>query len=130
MAELRSSALWRLLSNRPDLLVNHATAYGALIEEQASLKFAGWRRTAIRQCIVLLAIGVACVSAEVAVMLWAIGGTLNMTGGVTLVMAPLLPLLVAAWFSRPESSTKPPPLSQVLQAQIKADWSLLQDPRA
>jgi hypothetical protein len=130
MAELRSSALWHLLSNRPDLLVNHATAYGALIEEQASLKFAGWRRTAIRQCVVLVALGVACVSAEVAVMLWAVGTSLSLTAGVTLVVAPLVPLLIAAWFSRTDTAVELPPLSQLLQAQIKADWSLLQDPPA
>jgi hypothetical protein len=130
MAELRSSALWRLLSNRPDLLVNHATAYGALIEEQASLKFAGWRRTAIRQCIVLIALGVACISAEVAVMLWAVSASMTTAAGVTLIVAPLLPLLVALWFNRSETGSESPPISQVLQAQFKADWSMLQDPPA
>jgi hypothetical protein len=130
MAELRSSALWRLLSNRPDLLVNHATAYGALIEEQASLKFAGWRRTAIRQGIAFVALGVAFISAEVAVMLWAVSASMTSVASVTLIAAPLLPLLVAAWFGRSETASESPTISQILQAQIKADWSLMQDPPA
>jgi Kef-type K+ transport system membrane component KefB len=119
-----------LLSNRPDLLVNHATAYGALIEEQASLKFAGWRRTAIRQGIVLIALGVACISAEVAVMLWAVSTSLTPAAGVTLIVTPILPLLIAGWFNRSEAGIESPAISQVLQAQIRADWSVLQDPGA
>ncbi len=128
MAELRSKALWRLLSTRPELLVNHAAAYGALIEEQASIKFAGWRRTAIRQAIALIALGVACVSIEVAVMLWAVSSTLTTAAGVTLIVAPLVPLLVAAWFARTVPGDDTPPISKVLQEQFKADWALFEDP--
>lgn len=127
MAELRFPALWRLLSQRPDLLAHHAVAYGALIEEQASLKFAGWRRTVIRQLAIVLMLGIALASAELAFLLWLVSTVISPAAGLAMLLAPLLPLAIALylWLSAPDLQT--PPVSRVFQEQMAADWQLLQD---
>lgn len=127
MAELRFPALWRLLSQRPDLLAHHAVAYGALIEEQASLKFSGWRRTLLRQFAIVLALGVALASGELAFLLWLVSPAVSPATCIALVAAPLLPLCIALYLCLTAPQTQDPPVARIFKDQLAADWQLLQD---
>jgi hypothetical protein len=85
--------LLALLVTQPQLLVDHAQAYGALLGEEFGQASAAWQRRALLQVAALCFLGVTAVLAGVAVMLWvALGVPANVLW--VLVVIPLLPLLI------------------------------------
>jgi cytochrome bd-type quinol oxidase subunit 2 len=87
--------LLALIANRPQLLVDHARAYAALVDEEFDSAFASWRRRAILLVVALFCTLVAAVLAGVAVMLWTVNPGLQTPASWVLLATPLVPLLAA-----------------------------------
>lgn len=113
-----------LLATRPHLLVDHAQAYGALLQEELGLAGAAWQRQFLLQVAVVCFLGVTTVLAGMAIMLWVtVGVTANATW--MLVVIPVFSFLIAVVClllalrpNRPESFAN-------LSRQINADMALL-----
>ncbi len=116
----------RLALDRPDLLVNHASAYAALAQSTAQATIASWRWRLV--CLVLLVVGavLAVGLAGVALMLHALNLTQPTTA--TLWLVPMVPALVAAlggWLALRPS----PPSTQDWAQQFASDVALFKDHR-
>lgn len=87
--------LFALLVTRPQLLVEHALAYSALLNQESGLAYAAWRRQTLLWLVALGCAAVALVLAGVAVMLWAVTPVAPVHAPWVLLGVPLLPLAVA-----------------------------------
>ncbi|APW48409.1 hypothetical protein RA876_12220 [Rhodoferax antarcticus] len=83
-----------LLATRPQLLVDHAQAYAALVNEESGLAYGVWLRRVLLYVIALCAVSVAAVLAGVATLLWFTVAPPASALGV-LVAVPAVPLLLA-----------------------------------
>jgi cytochrome bd-type quinol oxidase subunit 2 len=88
--------LLALLATRPQLLVDHAQAYAALVDEEFEAAFNCWQRRVMLQALALCLLGVAAVLAGVALMLWAVNPVLQSDAPWLLLATPVVPLLGAA----------------------------------
>lgn len=122
---LQTSALWRLLTQHPEVLGRHAMAYALLVQEQLGLSLQRAQRAVLRGVLLLLCVGVTWVCASVALMLWAISPAQPPAVLAVLVGLVLLPLLVALGLWLVPSASKGPSLLEILQEQLQADWELL-----
>lgn len=117
--------LLTLLATRPQLLVDHAQAYGGLLHEEFAQSFTSWRRWAMLQAVALCCLSVTAVLGGVAVMLWAVMPTLTIHAQWTLVAMPMLPLLVAALCMWIASRQYPTDAFGNLGRQLGADIAML-----
>ena len=116
--------LLALLATRPQLLVDHAQAYGALLGEEFGRASAAWERRALLQAAALCCLSVAAVLAGVAVMLWVtVAAPSNVLW--VLVATPVLPLftaIICLWLARQPTGGES---FANLSRQINADLALL-----
>ena len=87
--------LLALLATRPQLLIDHAQAYAALVNDDFDQAFTAWRRRAVLQTATMVCLAVAVVLAGVALMMWAVNPQLQLYASWVLCATPLIPLLVA-----------------------------------
>jgi cytochrome bd-type quinol oxidase subunit 2 len=118
-------ALLALLATRPQLLVDHACAYAALVDEEFDIAFAAWRRRVALLAVALCCVVVAAVLAGVALMLWAVNPVLQSYAPWVLWSTPMLPLLGAATCLVLARNAKPNNAFANLGRQISADISML-----
>ena len=88
--------LFALLATQPQLLVEHALAYSALINQELGVTYAVWRHQTLLRAAALSCTVVAWVLGGVALMLWAATPVALIHAPWALFVMPLLPLAVAA----------------------------------
>lgn len=88
-------ALLHLITTRPQLLVDHAQAYAELANADLDVVTGAWKRQLLLAATALCSAAVATVLAGVALMLWAVIPAAQIEAPWALVVAPLLPVLVA-----------------------------------
>jgi len=119
--------LFLLLSNRTQLLVDHAEAYAALIAAEAAAASGNWKRCALLHAVALCTLATAAVLAGVALMLWATVPPENMHAPWALWVAPLVPAVVAlGCVAQARASSRHANFSQLRQ-QLQADLALLHE---
>jgi hypothetical protein len=117
--------LLALLATRPQLLVDHARAYAALVDEEFDIAFASWRHRAILLSVALCCVIVSAVLAGVALMLWAVNPVLQPHAPWVLWCTPLLPLLGAVICLVLARSATPTDAFANLGRQISADMAMV-----
>lgn len=122
--------LLELLLARPQLLADHAQAYGALFTEELGEARAALQRWALWRAVTLCSLFSAAILAGMALMLWAMLPASPMQASWVLLVTPLLPLVVAVvcWPLAKQNGT--PPLFDLMRAQIRADKAMLRAARA
>ena len=103
MSPVMLNPLLRLLTTRPNLLVDHAEAYGALglVAWQAAAE--GWQRRALMAALAGCCGIVAAVLAGTAGLLWAMqpaGAALSPGGWLAIPLLPMAGALVFGWAAR------------------------------
>lgn len=88
--------LFLLIATRPQLLADHAEAYAELVAAELGHVSVAWRRRALLYAVTLCSLAVGAVLAGVALMLWAVTPAPSMQAPWALIVAPLLPMVVAA----------------------------------
>jgi hypothetical protein len=83
-----------LLATRPQLLVDHAQAYAALLSQESGLAYGAWGRRVLLYGLAVCSLSVAAVLAGVATLLWFTVAPPASALGV-LVAVPALPLAAA-----------------------------------
>lgn len=129
MTPSQTSALWLLLTQRPELLLQHGAAYAQLLEAQARQHWQRGQRMLLRSLGAVVCVGVAFLCAAQALMLLLISplqpvAVLVLFGG--FVALPLLLALGLLWCNAAQAPA--PPTLQILQDQLQADWDALQRP--
>ncbi|WP_367849330.1 hypothetical protein [Rhodoferax sp. WC2427] len=118
--------LLRLIATQPQLLVDHAEAYGDLLAEEIGHVSSAWKLRTLLYAAALCSVVVATVLAGVALMLWAVVPFSEMHAPWALVAAPLLPVVAAIWClveARKETGTG----FDNLREQVKADMGMLRE---
>lgn len=118
--------LFHLIATRPQLLVDHAEAYGELAGEELAKLTARWRRRIALTAVALCCVGVAATLGGVALMLWAVIPAANIQAPWALFAAPALPALVALWCAS-ESRRDGGDSFNELKQQIAADLLMLRE---
>ena len=88
-------ALLRLAATRPQLLADHAEAYRILVGAELARAAQAWQRRVVFAVLALVLLAVALTLAGVAGMLWAVQVPQPAMPHWALMVAPLLPLLLA-----------------------------------
>ena len=88
--------LFALLATQPQLLVEHALAYSALINQEMAQAYADWRRQTVLRAIALSCVGISWVLSGVALMLWVVTPSEEVNTPWVLWLIALFPLAVAA----------------------------------
>ncbi len=116
--------LLALVATQPQLLVDHAEAYSELASAELALASAGWKQQALWSAGSVACMVIAVALAGVALMLWAVSPESNIRAPWALVVAPLLPLLLAlgCWLAaRPPADRA----FNLLRQQLQADLQML-----
>ncbi|MDR3368989.1 hypothetical protein [Rhodoferax sp.] len=116
--------LLALLATRPQLLVDHALAYAALLGEEFELASDEWLRRALLQVAALCFLCVTVALTGVALMLWMTLG-IPANSSWALVVIPLFPLLISVvclLLARQPQRREP---FANLSRQVNADMALL-----
>jgi len=119
--------LLHLLASRPQLLADHAQAYGELLASELGLASATWKRQALLNAVALCCLGVAAVLVGVALMLWAVVPAAQIHAPWALIVAPLPPIAVALGClvaARPHGQSK---AFDSVKQQVRADLLMLRD---
>ena len=120
--------LFHLIATQPQLLGDHAQAYGELLGSELATQAADLKRRALLSALALCLMGVAAVLAGVALMLWftlvpappqSALWALTLVPGVPALLAVVCALLV-----RSPGSTTDPAFAE-LRRQVQADMALL-----
>lgn len=122
--------LLQLLLTRPQLLADHAQAYGALFTEEMGDARAALQRWALWRAVTLCCLFSAAILAGMALMLWAMLPVSPQQASWVLLVTPMLPLAVAVvcWpLARKNGS---PPLFAQMRAQIHSDQAMLRAAKA
>ncbi|MDD2844755.1 MAG: hypothetical protein PHT57_07350 [Rhodoferax sp.] len=122
--------LIELLLARPQLLADHAQAYGALFTEEMGEARAALQRWAIWLTMTLCSLFSAVILAGMALMLWAMLPASPMQFSWVLLVTPMVPLAVAGvcWQLARKNGT--PRFFDQMRAQIRADKAMLSAARA
>ncbi len=119
--------LLQLLAVRPQLLADHAEAYGELARAELERIAAEWRERALRGLVGLGALCVGAALAGVALMLWATLPALGPPAWWVLATVPLPPLALGLWcLFGPRAEAQTTAAFSTLRAQLRADLQLLQ----
>lgn len=116
--------------SRPQLLVDHAQAYGALVEEDLVQVRAACRWWALLHAITIACFTTAGVLAGVALMLWAVLAANQMQAPGLLLAIPLLPLAMAVSCLVVARQKQPLLVLATLREQISADMAMLRSASA
>jgi hypothetical protein len=120
--------LLRLVATQPQLLADHAEAYADLLGEEFGAATARWKRQAVLAAVGLCLIGVSAVLGGVALMFWAVMRPEDIQAPWALVVAPLLPLLVAiaCFVAAKRTSVLSGPFDNLRQ-QMRSDVAMLRE---
>lgn len=119
--------LLHLLALRPQLLADHAEAYGELARAELERLAAQWRQRALRGLVGLGALCVGTALAGVALMLWACLPALGAPAGWVLVTVPLPALALGLWcLFGPQAAAPDKAAFSTLRTQLRTDLQLLQ----
>lgn len=119
--------LLHLVTSQPQLLADHAEAYADLFGEELGAASAQWKRKALLSAVALCGVGVASVLAGVALMLWAVIPPADIQAPWALIIAPLLPLLVAAACVLAARAQPGGAAFDAMRQQVKADVAMLRE---
>jgi hypothetical protein len=119
--------LLHLIATKPQLLADHAQAYGELLATEAVSLSTAWKRRAMLMAIALCSLGVACVLAGVALMLSALMPAAAPQALVVLIMVPLLPLALCVGCLLAVRSQRDGPTLENVRRQFKADVAMLRE---
>ena len=122
--------LLRLVLSRPQLLVDHAQAYGDLMAADLGDASAALSRRAILGATAVMCLLAAVILAGVSLMLWAAVPTAQMGAPWMLIVVPLAPLLGSVTgfvFMRGQRRMHP---FDNLRAQLRADLDILRESSA
>ena len=119
--------LLQLLATRPQLLADHAEAYGALLSADISQASAAWQRRAGLNLVALCCLAVSATLFGVALMLWAVVPTTQINAAWVLVAVPLLPLVLSlACLIATRFNAGVGPFDN-LRRQVKTDLAMLRE---
>nr|WP_315849707.1 hypothetical protein [uncultured Rhodoferax sp.] len=120
--------LFHLIASQPQLLGDHAQAYGELISTELAAQATALKRRALFGAMALCFLGVAIVLAGVALMLWAtlVPAPVQATVWV-LVLVPAAPtaLALACYLRARTGGATDDPAFAELRRQVQADMALL-----
>jgi hypothetical protein len=117
--------LLRLVLQRPDLMVEHASAYAALAADEGSAALGRVLRQRAWQLLAALCLAIALVLAGVSLLLWAALPVVAVGLRWVMFAVPAVPLLaaVAAWLAARPATTGPAFAGLMAQAEIdRAAW--------
>ena len=120
--------LLHLLTTQPQLLGEHAQAYGELVSAEVSAAATQWKRRLLLWALAGVLGAVSLTLAGVALMLWAVmqpGQTANALWALWLV--PLLPAAAAIYCGMSAQSGDADAGFADLRTQLRADWQLLRE---
>jgi uncharacterized membrane protein YqjE len=119
--------LLRLIATQPQLLADHAEAYADLLGEELGAATVQWKRQAVLMAVGLCLIGVSAVLGGVALMLWAVIPPADIQAPWALVVAPLLPLVVAIGCLLSCRTSAAAGAFDALRQQMRADAAMLRE---
>lgn len=122
--------LLNLLTNRPQLLVEHAQGYVDLLAVELPRAASAYKRTLLLNAVALLGLQAALLLAGLGLMLWAALPTSPMPAAWLLIAVPLLPLATALGCLIAARSGVARHSLVVVQEQFSADLALLRDRQA
>jgi cytochrome bd-type quinol oxidase subunit 2 len=117
----------KLVTGQPQLLAEHAEAYGELLQAEAAELSTAWRRQAVLVVLAVASAVVAVVLAGVALMLWATLAPAQGHAPWLLWTVPMLPLATAGLCTVLARQRAPAVPFGVLRQQLRADWGLLRE---
>ena len=117
--------LLRLAAARPQLLAEHAAAYGDLVAEEFARSAGALKQRLALQVIAVAGLVVAAVLSGVAAMLWAALPSGSLNAPWMLALAPALPAALAAWALLRGSAAGPAESFAGVRRQLAADAALL-----
>ena len=119
--------LLNLIATRPQLLAEHAQAYGALLAAELPRAAAACKRQALLMGLALASLLATTLLAGVGLMLWAAMPALAMPSGWLLLVVPLVPALagIACWMAARAPVERD--LLAELQRQVSADLAMLRE---
>jgi uncharacterized membrane protein YqjE len=91
--------LFRLATQEPEILADHAEAYSELIAGELNSAASRWKRRVVRKALAYAAFGVAGLLIAIALLLWAAVPIARMNVPWLLVFVPLIPAIVGLWAS-------------------------------
>lgn len=119
--------LLHLIATKPQLLADHAQAYGELLTTEVANLSTAWKRRAVLLVIALSSAGVSCVLAGVALMLSALMPAATAHALVVLIMVPLLPLALCVGCLFAVRSQRDGAALENVRQQFKADIAMLRE---
>jgi len=122
--------LLELLLARPQLLADHAQAYGELFTEEVGQARAALQRWAMWRAITIFSFFSAGILAGMAVMLWAMLPGSPMQAAWVLLVTPIVPLAVAVVCWQLAGKNGTPQFFDQMRAQIRADKAMLRAAKA
>ncbi len=122
--------LLALLTNRPQLLAEHAQGYLDLFAAELPRAAAAYKRTLLLNALALLGLQAALLLAGVALMLWASLPGSPLPASWLLVAVPMLPLAGALACLRTARNGAARNALGAVQGQLSADLSMLRDRQA
>ena len=120
--------IFHLVATQPELLGQHAQAYGELVSSELSTQAGVWSRRALLMALVLCLLGVTVVLAGVAIMLWATAVQEPRSAWVLLAVpgVPAVATVVCYVLARQRSAADALAFVE-LRSQIQADLALLRE---
>ena len=122
--------LLRLASADPQLLVDHAEAYAALITADIGSTASAWKVRVLWHAAAALCLLVSLILLGVAIMLWAVTPGATQNGALVLVAVTLAPLCAAVLCAIAARRTHTTPHFDNLQQQLRADLQMLREAHA
>src|ERR1035437_9887619 len=119
--------LLHLIASRPQLLADHAEAYGALLTTESANWTTAWRRRGLLRMSALCWLVVACVLTGVALLLWALMPVAAAQAPTALIMVPLLPLALGVGCLFAARSQRDGAALEQVRQQFKADLAMLRE---
>lgn len=117
--------LLRMIISQPQMLLAHASAYMALVQEQGNSALRQLYRQVCWLALSTASLAVSATLAGVALMLWCLAPQqAGFTAPWVLVAVPCVPLVTGLWAAFQASRFGPVPLCDALQQQLAADLSL------
>ncbi|MDD2919495.1 hypothetical protein [Rhodoferax sp.] len=121
--------LLELLLARPQLLADHALAYGELFTEELAQARSAWQRWALWRAAALCGLLLATLLAGVALMLWAALPASGMPMPWLLLLTPMLPLAAALSCWGVAQQRGSPQAFALMRGQMNADMAMLRAAR-
>jgi hypothetical protein len=119
--------LFTVFMAQPDLLLEHANAYAALVSDDIKSASTAGKQSAVWGAALLCCVGVAAVLAGGALMIWATVAENAIRLPWVLLATPIAPLIAAAFCFKKFRPQSDAPAFAKLRHQIAADMQMLQE---